>query len=735
MLILPTGSHCHIFEVLVSMNSIAPKVSALIQSEMNGDFFPRSVNLVKGHVDTKRKEILYTFLKTFDKYESLFTLLKDEQAFYEKPIELRHPLIFYLGHTAVFFINKLLLAKVIEKRINPKFESMFAVGVDEMSWDDLDESHYYWPPLEEVMAYRRMVRRTVANVIRSLPMSLPIDWDSAFWPILMGIDHERIHLETSSVLIRQHQLSRVKKHTLWSSVPYSGNAPCNELLPVSAGTVTLGIDNQAEYYAWDNEYGTHEAEVESFEASKYLVSNREFFEFFKDNGYLTDKYWSEEGLQWREFSNVSHPTFWVWRGEWHLRLLAEEVPMRWDWPVEVNFHEAKAFCVWKSEKTGSPIRLPTEDEWYRLVDEAGVKELADERAKSNLHLDYGASSCPVNWFQHGAWFDVVGNVWQWTETPTYPFEGFKVHPLYDDFTTPTFDNQHMLMKGGSWISTGNEARLSSRYAFRAHFFQHAGFRYVASNAKPKQQYVPYEHENSVSKELDFHYGPTYLEVSNFHQNIVEELLPFVERRGRALDIGCSCGRSSFELARLFETVEGVDFSANYIQKAWQIAETGQVRYVVPTEGDLVDYREANLNQLSLAETASRVHFSQSDASNLRASLVGFDLILAVNVIDRIHDPVQFLTDMSTRLHEGGILVIASSYDWDHRLTPRKNWLGGFKKDGESLTTLEGLKQALQPSFELINQPQQIPFARRETQNRFQFGYCELTIWKQRVVGS
>ena len=53
---------------------------------------------------------------------------------------MRHPLIFYFGHTATFFVNKLLLAKLIPERINPRFEAMFAVGVDEMSWDDLDET-------------------------------------------------------------------------------------------------------------------------------------------------------------------------------------------------------------------------------------------------------------------------------------------------------------------------------------------------------------------------------------------------------------------------------------------------------------------------------------------------------------------------------------------------------------------------------------------------------------------
>lgn len=35
-------------------------------------------------------------------------------------------------------------------------------------------------------------------------------------------------------------------------------------------------------------------------------------------------------------------------------------------------------------------------------------------------------------------YDVIGNVWQWTETPIDGLPGFEVHPLYDDFSTPTF---------------------------------------------------------------------------------------------------------------------------------------------------------------------------------------------------------------------------------------------------------------------------------------------------------
>ena len=121
--------------------------------------FPRTPVLFSGdNVAAKREEIRAYFHTTLDRYEQLFETLEGDEAYFKKPIPLRHPLIFYLGHTSTFFTNKLLLAGLITERINPRMESMFAVGVDEMSWDDLNTTHYNWPAIEEVRAYRKTVR-------------------------------------------------------------------------------------------------------------------------------------------------------------------------------------------------------------------------------------------------------------------------------------------------------------------------------------------------------------------------------------------------------------------------------------------------------------------------------------------------------------------------------------------------------------------------------------------------
>ena len=699
----------------------------------------RTPLLAGSDIESKRAELLQYFHATFDRYESLFELLSCDEAYYKKPIPLRHPLIFYLGHTATFFINKFMLVGLIDKRIDPRMESMFAIGVDEMSWDDLNDAHYDWPTVEEVRAYRRKVRKVIDSVIRHTPFSLPIDWNDSFWAVLMGIEHEHIHLETSSVLIRQHSLHYVKPHPAWQPCRVSGSAPINDLVDIPAGRVVLGRALSDPIYGWDNEYGHHQADVASFKTSRYLVSNGEFREFVDAGGYADERYWDEEGAGWKSFSQASHPTFWVRddakQGSWKLRLLAEEVSMPWDWPVETNYHESNAFCRWKSEQTGQPVRLPTEDEWNRIYDHVQLSDVPhDEQASSNLHLDHWASSCPVSQFAHGELFDVVGNVWQWCETPTYPFDGFNVHPIYDDFTSPTFDNRHNIIKGGSWISCGNESRHVSRYAFRRHFFQHAGFRYIQTDLPAINPMSTYETDAMVSQYAEFHYGDSTFGVPNFPKAITE-LAVAAHRshgngaQGRALDLGCATGRSSFELAHAFDKVIGIDFSALFIQVGVRLVETGSVRYTLPDEGELLSYHERRLDSLGLAETASRVEFFQGDACNLKDQFVGFDLILAANLIDRLYSPRRFLDTVATRLNPGGLLVLSSPYTWLEEYTKRSEWLGGFKKDGESYSTLDGLKDALGERFTLVQGPESVPFVIRETRNKHQYTLSEVTVWK------
>nr|WP_207794288.1 putative 4-mercaptohistidine N1-methyltransferase [Aeromonas salmonicida] len=658
--------------------------------------------------EQKRRELLGYFCQTFDLYESLFDCLADEHAWFNKAIPLRHPLIFYYGHTAAFFINKLLAARLIDSRIDARIEAMVAIGVDEMSWDDLDETHYDWPRVAELRSYRAKVRTRVIDFIRHMPLTLPIDWQSPAWVILMGIEHERIHLETSSVLIRQ--------------------------LPVAGGQVRLGKRDAT--YGWDNEYGERHIELPPFQASRMLVSNAEYLDFVQAGGYQQQEWWDQEGWGWCQYARARMPTFWVGDPaepeQLQLRLMTERVSMPWDWPTEVNQLEAAAFCRWKAAQTGLPIQLPSEGEWMLLREQLAGDQPDWIDAPGNINLARFASSCPVDACPQGSFFDLVGNVWQWTSTAIDGFNGFRVHPLYDDFSTPTFDGKHTLIKGGSWISTGNEALKSSRYAFRRHFFQHAGFRYLVSRYQEPVIVNPYETDTLVAQYLDFQYGPTHFGVANYAKTLADLASELCSNHQRALDIGCATGRASFELARHFQHVDGVDYSARFIDVALSLASQDSFRYAVPLEGDLVEYCEARLSSHQLGtEQAERIHFSQGDACNLKPKYDHYDLVLAANLIDRLREPARFLRDIAPRLRSGGLLVLTSPYTWLTEYTPKANWLGGIRENGEALSTYQALQRLLAEEFEEHCPPRDVPFVIRETARKYQHTMAQLTVWRKR----
>lgn len=198
----------------------------------------------------------------------------------------------------------------------------------------------------------------------------------------MGFEHERIHFETSSVLMRELPVHLLRQPSQFpntfptksdpSLVPQCGaDYPENRFIHVAAKTVTLGKHLDFPSYGWDNEYGSLQSRVRPFRASKCKITNGEFYEFVTAGSYRNEALWSSEGWKWRQFRNVKWPTFWAACGpqganQFKLRTMFEMIDMQWDWPVIVNYYEAEAFCKWKSGVDGLSEGGPK----YRVLTEA-----------------------------------------------------------------------------------------------------------------------------------------------------------------------------------------------------------------------------------------------------------------------------------------------------------------------------------------------------------------------------
>lgn len=458
--------------------------------------------------------------------------------------------------------------------------------------------------------------------------------------------------------------------------------------------------------------------------------------------------------------------------------------MPWNWPAVVNYHEAKAFANWRSDRENIPrekgYRLTTEGESLRMLDETAFDEslgvnrdpgmaydgsAMPEKAGYNLNLAYGSES-PVDALPSAStgFHDTMGNVWRWQEDHLSALPGFRVHPYYNDFTLPCFDGQHHLIRGGSYMSCGDEASLFARFHFRPHFFQHAGFRltlpnqadpalltscmdnqgpYVGSNpfrsTKKDEAERKYAADETLRQHIHLHYD------SQADPNMPQEARDYVAKTARlltdaaaevgapmdrVLDLGCGVGGISFELARSYARVLGIDVSATFIETAQQIQEEGSRPYYLIEEGEIKVERVAKLPP---NVDAARVEFKQADAMCLAPDLGAFDAVLVANMIDRLPAPASLLARLGGPrglVRPGGILAITSPFSWQQRFTPRDLWLGGHETNEGDVRSVDTIKKTLAENFELLHE-QEIPLALREHARKYDYALSHASVWRHK----
>src|SRR5262249_11060503 len=146
-------------------------------------------------------------------------------------------------------------------------------------------------------------------------------------------------------------------------------------------------------------------------------------------------------------------------------------------------------------------------------------------------------------------------------------------------------------------------------------------------------------------------------------------------------------------------------SKSFILAAQRMAKQHNLVANVPESG-----AQTTRRQLSLPKSLqhSSVEFQLADALDLREfATAGFQVISAINLIDRLPRPRQFLAQVSRLLAGGGQLILASPFTWLEQFTPSREWL-----------SIKQVQSFLLPEFRLARQGE-LPFLIREHRRKYQ----------------
>lgn len=164
-----------------------------------------------------------------------------------------------------------------------------------------------------------------------------------------------------------------------------------------------------------------------------------------------------------------------------------------------------------------------------------------------------------------------------------------------------------------------------------------------------------------------------------------------------LDIGCSVGRTSFDLASRYRCPTlGIDMNFSMLRMAAETLRHHVVRYPRRRIGLVYDHREFPVS----FEQHDQGDFWACDAIALPFRDHQFDLAVSLNTMDCVQSPMDFLRSLSTSLTDGGKVVLACPYDWTSSVTPIEGWLGGHSQRGPDQGAAEPvLRRLLDPQFE------------------------------------
>ena len=346
------------------------------------------------------------------------------------------PVGWHLGHIAFTEAHWILRRCAGSPPLFPEYQRLFAA-------DGLPKTErVFLPTLPEIRSYLDSVRTQVLDYLEIAPL----DEQERLWRWL--IQHESQHSETVSFILQLQRRHALEGCTVFGPEHYTQSTTFltgsdYDMLCIPAGAFEQGNDSLD---ALDNERPVSQVNLETYWIDRYPVTCEQYRAFMDAGGYQNPTWWSAAGWSWLQAHPVEKPLYWV------------EDPAYDRHPVcGVSWYEAEAYAQFVGK------RLPTEAEWEKAASWNAVTgqrqtypwgEAFPEIQHCNCDYQLGQTT-PVDAYPEGqspyGCYDMLGNVWEWTASWFSGYEGFESYP-YPGYSQVYFDQQHRVLRGGSWAT-------------------------------------------------------------------------------------------------------------------------------------------------------------------------------------------------------------------------------------------------------------------------------------------
>ena len=148
--------------------------------------------------------------------------------------------------------------------------------------------------------------------------------------------------------------------------------------------------------------------------------------------------------------------------------------------------------------------------------------------------------------------------------------------------------------------------------------------------------------------------------------------------GTWIDVGCSVGRGTLELARATgELTVGLDLNFSMLRIAEGVRRRGRVRYSRRRVGLVFDAVDEAVPELP----RNNVSFWCADAAAMPFAPGAFRGAFCLNLLDCVQSPLGLLVELGRVVGQDGEVALSTPFDWAVGATPSSSWMGGHSQRG------------------------------------------------------